>query len=571
MTENRSGSQILFGFLPDQTVDLRGSVWKVREWRNAEPTRAIEQNGLRRELIRQATPWAANGRDGNYVRNLLSGYDVKVLQLNMQAGVAVEPYPRVWICKACGAVGNRGRGRCACGSGRFSQLPFVGYHEACGGICEPVTPACRDHNKARIVSRISARIDEITFVCPDCNRVLQRGMGFRRCLACGDGNFIFQVHRAASVYTGRTLVLVNPPGTPEVKRLLDAGGPARALDWVLDGRPTRSFDEVGASRESLRAQLLSQGLSPALVETLVSQAAASGELGRTGVATDLGDEDKVRGQNAAVTIAMGLAQSRVRLQDLLRPVDLGAGMARKYRQDYPEAFTAAGIEAVELVEKFPVFTGAFGYTRGDSTPGRTKLVPFKDRRGEYVVYGDLSETEALLVTLRPRAVASWMVRSGYSLRRFDDERSARIALLGVGPIPDAGDDERQATAGCTLLTLVHSYAHWFIRRLAVHAGIERSALCELLVPEHAAFFVYAANRGDFVLGGLQALFETELDIFLRELLGSDLRCPLDPGCVGAKAACMACLHLGEPSCGYFNRFLRRTTLSGQNGYIATAG
>lgn len=365
-------------------------------------------------------------------------------------------------------------------------------------------------------------------------------------------------------------MLVNPPGTPQVKRLLDAGGPARALDWVLDGRTANSFDEVGASSESLRAQLLSQGLSPALVDMLVNQAAASGELGRGGAAPDLGEDEKIRAQDGAVKIAMGLAQSRVRVQDLLRPVDLGAGIAQKYREDYSAAFAAAGIESIELVDKFPVFTGAFGYTRGDPTPGSTKLVPFKDRRGNYVVYGDLSDTEALLVTLRPSAVASWMARSGYTLRRFDDERSARIALLSVGPIPDAGDDERQATVGCALLTLVHSYAHWFIRRLAVHAGIERSALCELLVPEHAAFFVYAANRGDFVLGGLQALFETEMDVFLRELVGSDLRCPLDPGCAGAKAACMACLHLGEPSCGYFNRFLRRTTLSGQDGYVAVA-
>lgn len=570
MIEYRSASQILFGFLPEQTVDLRGSVWKVKEWRNPEPTRAIEQTSLRRELIRQATSWSANGHDANYVRNLLAGYDVKVLQLNMQAGVAVEPYPQIWVCMSCGMVRNRARGRCVCSGGRFAQLPFVGYHETCGGLCEPVVPRCRDHQKARIVSQISARIDEITFVCPECGKVLQRGMGFRRCLACGDGNFTFQVHRAASVYTARTLVLVNPPSTPQVKRLLEAGGPTRALEWVLEGRRAFSFDEVGASRESLRVQLLSQGLSPALVETLVNQAVASGELGEATARLNFKEDEKIRAQNAAVKIAMGLAQSRVRIQDLLRPTDLGERMVQKYREEYPAAFRSAGVESIELVDKFPVFTGAFAYTRGDPAPGKTQLIPFKDRRGEYVVYGDLSETEALFISLRVGAVASWMTRAGYALSRFDDERSARIALLGIGPIPDAGDDERSVTAGCALLTLVHSYAHWFIRRLAVHAGIERSALCELLVPEHAAFFVYAASRGDFVLGGLQALFETEMDVFLRELATSDLRCPLDPGCAGAKAACMACLHLGEPSCGYFNRFLRRTMLSGKDGYLAVA-
>jgi hypothetical protein len=33
---------------------------------------------------------------------------------------------------------------------------------------------------------------------------------------------------------------------------------------------------------------------------------------------------------------------------------------------------------------------------------------------------------------------------------------------------------------------------------------------------------------------------------------------------------MACLHVGEPSCRHFNRFLSRTTLSGLGGFLSHA-
>ena len=33
---------------------------------------------------------------------------------------------------------------------------------------------------------------------------------------------------------------------------------------------------------------------------------------------------------------------------------------------------------------------------------------------------------------------------------------------------------------------------------------------------------------------------------------------------------MACLHLGEPSCRWFNRFLDRRVLFGKNGFLTGA-
>ena len=59
-----------------------------------------------------------------------------------------------------------------------------------------------------------------------------------------------------------------------------------------------------------------------------------------------------------------------------------------------------------------------------------------------------------------------------------------------------------------------------------------------------------------MLGALQAMFETRLDRLLDDFVHGESRCPLDPGCRAGGGACMACLHLGEPSCRWFNRFLR---------------
>src|SRR4051794_39691112 len=107
MREFRSGSQILFGYLPEQTVDLAGRVWKVDRWNQPIPV-SVDDVALREELVRQAAAWERAGTDADYVLDLRRGMAIQVLTLNHGAGIHVEPYPRVWICKACFRVENTG-------------------------------------------------------------------------------------------------------------------------------------------------------------------------------------------------------------------------------------------------------------------------------------------------------------------------------------------------------------------------------------------------------------------------------------------------------------------------------
>jgi hypothetical protein len=566
MKEYRSGSQILFGFLPEQTVDLQGRIWKVDEWRHPRSV-GLDDTVLRQELVKHAGAWGAAKLDGGYVQDLIRGRPLRVVSLDKENGVRVEPFPNVFMCRSCKRVPKRDQTTCKCGEKRFGQLPFVGYHDRCGALGEPWIPRCKEHDDVEIVLPGTSSASEIVFRCPTCKKTLRKGFGFPNC-DCGQGQLSFNVHRAASVYTPRTVVVVNPPSPEKVRRLTQAGGPERALAWVAEGLETARAEELGNTRESLLAQLISSGLSAALAEQMVLRAEEAGELRGSGGSLVLPGDRKHAAEQEAVTIAMALSESRVRLSQLAAAAPPGGERARLYTEAYPAAIERAGLEAVELVDKFPVLTGNFGYTRGSAKPGESRLVPFRNRRAEYVVYSEVGETEALFVRLQPERVARWLRTRDHALDDWADARSARLSILRAVVLPSQPLDASGNEAGEDLLTLVHSYSHRFMRLAATHAGIERSSLSELIVPLHLGFFVYAAARGDFVLGGLQAVFETELDRLLAEIRDGEHRCPLDPGCQRAGGACMACLHVGEPSCRHFNRALNRDSLTSVNGFFS---
>lgn len=562
MREERSASQILFGFLPDQTVDLKGRIWKVKEWENPK-RRDIELSIVRRELARLAAPWAAKSNDGGFVDDLHTGREVVVYSLNRHDGVRVTPFPDIWMCRVCRRILALGATKCRCGSDKLSQLHFVGYHDMCGALVPPHIPRCPVHGDVRVEFPGTASAAEIKFTCPACGTLLRQGFGFQHC-SCG-GGLRFNVHRAASVYTPRTLVVVNPPSSEKSRRLLELGGPPRALAWVLDDLRLPSPEEIRMGPDEFR-RLLTQQFSETLAESMVRQAIAAGEI-RTEEPLKLPEDLQQAAEEQAVTIAMALMNSRERVSDLLKRTPPTSPRRALYEKAYPKALQQAGLQEIELVDKFPVLTGSFGYTRGSSSPGSSRLIPFEDRSGRYSVYAEIVETEALFVRLEPRRLAGLLNQRGYDLPTDLEQSEIRKALLREAHVPGLADLPGQPTIGSELLTLIHSYAHRFIRLIAVHAGIDRNALSELLVPSHGGFFVYAATKGDFVLGGLQAVFETTLDRFLRELVSLDDRCPLDPGCAGSGGACMACMHLGEPSCRYFNRYLDRSTLYGPKGYM----
>lgn len=568
----RSGSQILRTFLPQQTTDLGGGIYRVTEWTSAIPL-SVDTEVVRRRLLREIRPWEQARTDGGLGADLRSGAKIEVVELDDKRGVTVERFPQVWLCP-CKRIGKDRDRACRCGLRKWGQLHFLGFH-TCGAVVEPYIKRCPTHDDVRLVSPRSAKASDIRFVCPQCSTELMHGLGFnRRCPGCNSGTITWNVHKARSVYAPRGAVLVNPPRPERMRELLAAGGARKALMWLVEGMHSLSPQQLGGrpTRAEFVESLVRSGLDTTFAQSMADQASSAGQLADDSAPDSLAsvpDDLRADAEHEALEIATAVAEARITTAQLAEgPVDVT--LAARYADSYPDALRAAGLAGLDLVERFPVLTVMYGYTRGGGETGATRLVPFRQARGGYRLHGDLSETEAYLLRFDPVRVADWLVRRGHDLGAYEPSAgpaAARVAVIGAAEVPQPGDALARPTAGTDLLTLVHSYAHRFIRQAAVFAGIDRDALSEYLMPANMAFFVYAAARGDFVLGGLQAVFETDLDHLLNQVATAEWRCPLDPGCSRGAGACSACLHIGETSCRAFNTYLDRRVLFGSDGYL----
>ncbi len=562
MRESRSASQILFNHLPEQTVDAAGGIWKVKRWNDPGTETGVDLVALRDELIRAASPLAEKGQDGGFVADLRQQRPLKVKKMNKEEGVWCEPFPRLYLCRTCNRLHDRPSGRCECGSkSRRGQLPFVGYHEKCGSIKTPYVKKCQVHFQRAVRFPGTASAAELIFYCPVCKGVIQRGFG-AACDCDEGGTLSFTVHRSGTVFKSRGVVLINPARREVLNQVELAGGGARALEWLLSGMNENQITDSKASNdpESIRTLLKSRGFEDSLIEAMVAALPRPEKQEYT--LTNISSSVREKAEFQAKQIALAMFESRKRISDLKANAE-SLTLKSLYERDYPVALTAARLDRVELVDRFPVLTAQYGYTRGKAATA--KLRTYREVNGDYLLYGELAQTEALLVRLGPLHIHRWLASLGFPLPVAVDDRSASIAILESTHIT-----AKAGTLDDSLLKLIHSYSHAFIRRASLYAGIDRSSLSELVLPYAFSFFVYAPAKGDFVLGGLQALFETELNLLLRELIEDDQRCALDPGCNDNGSACAVCLHLGEPSCRLFNTALSRKVLAGGSGYFDSA-
>lgn len=561
MRESRSGSQILFGHLPEQTIDANGGIWKVKRWNDPKIESAIDTGALREELIRAAFAWKDKNEDGGFVDDLYAHRTVRVKSLNRDEGIYCEPFPRLYLCQTCKRLHDEPMGKCQCGSSkRRGQLPFVGYHDVCGSIKTPYVRKCPVHGQRAVKFPGTASAAELIFYCPVCSDTIHRGFG-AACDCDQGGALSFTVHRSGTVFKPRGISMINPPRREVLAQIEQAGGGERALEWVLEGMMGRRLTESGAAQNpsSIRKLLEERGFDEATIDAMLSAMPVS-----TAPKTKtlvLQPDLRADAERQAKQIALATFESRMTVSGLLdqatQPV-----LRDLYEIQYPDALQRAGFERVELIDRFPVLTAQFGYTRGAPTPGDSRLRTYRDQNGDYTVYGELAQTEALLIRLDPRVVHRWLVMRGVTLETFEDHRGASEAILAQMGATDAPNDVTHLVT-----EVVHSISHAFIKRAAVYAGIERSALSEVVLPAAFSFFVYAAARGDFVLGGLQALFESDLHHLINGLVDDEHRCALDPGCEDTGSACAVCLHLGEPSCRMFNTALSRKALAGGAGYF----
>jgi len=566
MEERRSVSQILYNFLPQQTVDLQGDVWKVSEWSNPVRIADVDQDDLNRALRNLIAPWEHNGLDSGLGKMLKRNTPIEVYGVNPENGVQVESFPKIWVCRYCKRIRRAPDKPCKCGKQAFSSFHMIGYHDQCGAVREPPMPyPCKEHNDLAVEFGGGSKGSELRFLCPTCKKTLRTGFPPIPCTCGKDGNYSFTVHRAGGVYASRSVVRINASRKEHREAIAQVGGRARALAWVLDGMKG-SVTDAPATEASVRKALEAQNLPPQLVEDMIAKAKASNNLSNT---TDIPLPALVKAdaEDQAASIAIASLSARKTIDQLSTEVPIDSGLRTLYADQYVKALREAGLESVELYDRFSILSGSFGYTRGALQPGESALVPYLNKaRNAPVVYAAMVETEALFFKLDPLWVASWLRARGWEIADFNDAHAARVrileACLSYEPSSEQNSIEKD------LFTLVHTYAHRVMRAGALFAGVDRNSLAEVLVPLHLGFFIYTSARGDFVLGGLSAVFESQLHEMLHSVVHDERRCAMDPGCSKNGGACICCLHVGEPSCRNFNMRLDRGTLFGRRGYLS---
>src|SRR5437879_3069163 len=101
----RSASQIMFGHLPEQTVDIEGGIWKISKWRHPHIESAVDLEALTEAVLIAAHPWTSVGRDGGLSDRLRAGRRrIQVLSLDRDNGIEARPFPKIWICPGCSRV-----------------------------------------------------------------------------------------------------------------------------------------------------------------------------------------------------------------------------------------------------------------------------------------------------------------------------------------------------------------------------------------------------------------------------------------------------------------------------------
>jgi hypothetical protein len=567
MRQKRGLSQVVFRFLPEQTVDLAGAIWRVDRWVSPR-TLPVDADVVRSELLRAIYRFAASGRDGGLGERLRRQDPIHVFTPNNEqgTGVSVVSFPKNYRCSRCGRIETRSSKACQCGANSWKQLQFVAYHH-CGKLDTPWIPRCKEHNQVRVDYPGTTRTADLHFECPVCHKVVARGFAFLTC-DCGRGSLSYNVHRAAVVFTPHSTVIVNPPSQGIAGMFKSDAAVRQTLAWVLRGMeekdPFAGRPTVDALISDFVAKNIPEDVARKMVELLVKEKPETVSTSDPLEGVDLGPTEKKEAEEAALRLAYATAGGRRRIEELASGASPEARV--RYERLYPPAVERACLDGVELLDDFPVLNAVYGYTRGGESADSV-LRPFPSGGGAIQVHGQLAHTEGLLFRLDPMRVGRWLHARGLLAAVPKTPTDVRLAVLRQSQIPRPGEELGAATFGSSVLTLVHSCAHRVLRRISAFCGIDRDSLSEYLVPLHLSFIIYASTRGDFVLGGLQALFEHDLDKALIDIVEGEHRCPLDPGCAKHGGACVACLHVGEPSCRFYNGFLDRDVLFGPKGYF----
>ncbi|WP_254832861.1 hypothetical protein [Haloglomus salinum] len=632
----RSRQQVLYQFLPGNTFDYsdRRGIWQVNRLETSDMSGRIDRQYILDRVLARAWNW--DGGHQGFTSQNPDHYD-----FGEPESVRARPFPTTFGCRRCDKVHgyysadqlNDENPELTCDNCgvELEQYQFVSVH-SCGEIRRLYPQQCPTHGDQHIVldTQGSQRAQNFHWRCDvgDCGWDT-RVSYYQNCgcdyqppdVSEDDNRMYTTVHRAGSTYYPHYITTVNLH-TAGIGHLREsANGALKAIARLFglsEAESLQSVDldadigdtEVDDDRliEVYQTEPDVNGLDEA--EEWLRDA---GEIDsqsinrRLGELLDLDNEDDATELTDAgdelLQYVLSLESLTTHSLSDLRDDARDRGFPGKADRidTYFDDIERLGIDAVRVIEDFPIQTFVYGYTRGSREEGEAKINAFSQNASDgdgTPIFVDTSETEAVQFDLDPAPVLLWLacnipstsepseVRGPVVLPEVDPtdadsvERARReISALDLdeqwafivnhlspvdryGRFETSTDDDVEGEVTAYIFQLLHTLSHILLKQASTISGFDRTNLSEFLFPRGLSVVIYANNREEFNIGGMNTMVEQQLDNLLGQAEAHGNDCLMDPVCSQRGGACLSCLHVSEISCSYFNQVLARDYLYG---------
>ena len=256
--------------------------------------------------------------------------------------------------------------------------------------------------------------------------------------------------------------------------------------------------------------------------------------------------------------------------------------------DYPTA-RRLGFQDIVYIEEFPMVIANIGYKRArdEDSLEEAELIPNETHDGQVQVYTEIFTTEAIYFSLDSQRLEQWIRRWSEAELAIYPNLPHSLSMISEVTMEHKNirtcDETRSDSGTITnpighyLLTLLHTLSHSTILACSVKSGFQTNSLGEYISPGTLGFYVYVNKMYESGLGGLENLFNRDMNGVLQRIETNTIDCFHDPHCKNRlDSACHACVVLSETTCREFNSHLDRKTLHGdQNrrrpGYLNFQG
>lgn len=235
-----------------------------------------------------------------------------------------------------------------------------------------------------------------------------------------------------------------------------------------------------------------------------------------------------------------------------------------------------GFSGAMLLERFPVLTISYGFTRKTFNRDEAILNPYKQtiRNKAYSIIPVLrNENEAIIFRLDPIRVVIWLsvnqlikidrlpetMEHAY-VQLFENLDLSRLdlSIIANTDITKIEDDEKLLATIYTF-QLIHTLSHMLLNAGKAIIGLDVDSMSEYIFPSALSFAIYVSKMQGGGMGALVAAFDNDLERWLKNTYENLQTCLYDPVCKGENGACHACAYL-KYSCQHFNRGLSRNLL-----------